>query len=86
MVLGELAFILVLGWTYPFLRKSMPVIYIILICGVFTPSMVGLFFASGRSCMLPRQPGVSLMQKYGCRGQGLVVPQKRVVEDLLSLL
>ncbi|KAI3394981.1 hypothetical protein diail_2039 [Diaporthe ilicicola] len=85
VVLGELAFILTLRWSHPAVRKYTPLIYIILICGVFTPSMVGLFFASGRSCMFPRQPGVSLMQKYGCCGQGLVFPQKRAVEDLLPL-
>lgn len=47
--------------------------------------MIGLFFASGRGCMLPRQLGVSLMPKYGCCGQGLVFPQHRVVDDLLPL-
>lgn len=33
--------------------------------------------------MLPRPKGVSLMQKYGCCGQGLVFPQDQVNESLL---
>lgn len=47
--------------------------------------MIGLFFASGRSCLFPRQLAVSLMPKYGCCGQSLVLPQQLVVEDLLPL-
>lgn len=85
LVLAELAVIMTLRWRFLVVRKSMPVISIFIICGICTPMMIGLVFASGRSCMFPRQPGVSLMPKYGCCGQGLVFPQQRVVEDLLPL-
>ncbi|KAK7726520.1 hypothetical protein SLS63_007681 [Diaporthe eres] len=85
LVIGELAFIFILRLRYLAVRESTPLIDIILICGVWTPSMIGLFFGSGPSCMFPRQHGVSLMSKHGCCGQGLVFPQQRVVEDMLPL-
>ncbi|KAK7752315.1 hypothetical protein SLS62_005651 [Diatrype stigma] len=85
LVLGELALIITFRWHSLVIRRYISPIYIILICGVFTPMTIGLFFAAGRSCMFPKQPGVSLMQKYGCCGQGLVFPLQQVVEDLLPL-
>ncbi|KAI5925223.1 hypothetical protein F4810DRAFT_661542 [Camillea tinctor] len=44
-----------------------------------------LFFAADRCCMLPKQLGVSLMQKYSCCSQGLVFLQQQVVINLLPL-
>lgn len=85
VVVCELTLIITLRWRFLVIRKSTPLLNIVLMCGVFTPMMIGLFFAAGRSCMLAKQPGVNLMQKYGCCGQGLVFPQQRVVEDLLPL-
>ena len=46
---------------------------------------MGLYFMAGRSCMLPRKPGVELMHKYGCCAQGLVFPQQQVVDHLLPM-
>lgn len=85
VVAAEIAVIFTLRRYFLAARKYLSVVPIILICGVYTPMIIGLFFAAGRSCMLPHRPGVDLMQKYGCCGQGLVFPQRRVVEDLLPL-
>lgn len=74
-----------LRWRFPMVRKAVPVLLVLIICGVCTPMVIGLFFAAGRSCMLPKSPGVSLMHKYGCCGQGLVFPQQQVVEHILPM-
>jgi hypothetical protein len=84
-VVSELALIVTLRWRFVAIRKSISLLNVILFCGVCTPAMIGLFFAAERGCMLPKQPGVGLMQKYGCCSQGLVFPQQKVVERLLPL-
>lgn len=40
-----------------------------------TPLLVLLFFAVGRTTLLPLSPGVSVMNKYGCCSQALVFPR-----------
>ncbi|KAI0538251.1 hypothetical protein GGR58DRAFT_501401 [Xylaria digitata] len=85
LVFVEVFFIFALRWRFPLIRQFTSLAFTIILCGVCTPMMIGLFFAAGRSCMLPRRPGVNLMQKYGCCAQGLVFPQQRVVETLLPL-
>ncbi|KAK7743329.1 hypothetical protein SLS62_010652 [Diatrype stigma] len=49
----------------------------------YTMMCIGLFFAAGRNCMMPRHEGVGLMSKYGCCGQGLVFPQEQVNANLI---
>jgi hypothetical protein len=85
VVIFELALIFTLRWRFLVIRKSMPLIAIVILCSVCTPMIIGLFFAAGRNCMLPKPPGIGLMQKYGCCSQGLVFPQQRIVKDLLPL-
>ncbi|KAJ1325415.1 N-Acetylglucosaminyltransferase-IV (GnT-IV) conserved region [Microdochium nivale] len=66
-------------------RKLLTPVTVFLVCGVCTPMSMGLYFMAGRSCMLPRKPGVELMHKYGCCAQGLVFPQQQVVDHLLPM-
>ncbi|KAK8037445.1 hypothetical protein PG991_000791 [Apiospora marii] len=84
-VVAELAVLSFIRWRFQAVRRAVPILFILLVAGVCTPMLIGLFFASGRSCMLPKRPGVSLMQKYGCCGQGLVFPQQQVVDHLLPM-
>ncbi|KAK8093020.1 hypothetical protein PG999_014607 [Apiospora kogelbergensis] len=84
-VITELAVLSFIRWRFQAVRRAVPVLFILLVAGVCTPMLIGLFFASGRSCMLPKKPGVHLMQKYGCCGQGLVFPQQQVVDHLLPM-
>ncbi|KAK7746557.1 hypothetical protein SLS62_009354 [Diatrype stigma] len=66
-------------------RKGLGRAMLVLIFGVCTPMVIGLFFAAGRNCMLPKKPGVHLMHKYGCCAQGYVFPQRQVTENVLPL-
>ncbi|KAI1296947.1 integral membrane protein [Xylaria venustula] len=84
-VLGSLAVILCLRKRFQTIHEATPVEVLVTLCGVCAPMMIVLFFAAGRSCMLPKEPGVGLMQMYGCCGQGLVFPQKQVTDHLLPL-
>ncbi|KAH8646286.1 hypothetical protein BX600DRAFT_519115 [Xylariales sp. PMI_506] len=59
---------------------------LIIIIGICTPICISLFFAAGRSCMLPMGTGVHLMSRYACCGQGLVFPRHEVVGSLLPAL
>ncbi|KAI0173017.1 integral membrane protein [Hypoxylon sp. FL1284] len=65
-------------------KALMPPILFVL-RGVCTPMLIGLFFAAGRNCMLPKAPGVHLMQNYSCCAQGLVFSQSQVHSQLLPL-
>jgi hypothetical protein len=53
---------------------------IILLSGIYTPLLIGLFFAAGRVTMLPLSNGVHQMPKFGCCSQALVFPQSRIPE------
>lgn len=53
---------------------------IILLSGIFTPLLIGLFFAMGRVTMLPRPSGVHQMPKFGCCSQAFVFPKSRIPE------
>ncbi|KAI1372524.1 integral membrane protein [Hypoxylon crocopeplum] len=81
----ELCILLALRWRIAVARKALTLSALILLCGVCTPMLIGLFFAAGRNCMLPKAPGVHLMRKYGCCAQGLVFPQRQVLDHLLPL-
>ncbi|OTA99616.1 hypothetical protein M426DRAFT_76275 [Hypoxylon sp. CI-4A] len=85
VVLAELLVLAALRWRIAVVRKALTLSIIVLICGVCTPMLIGLFFAAGRNCMLPISTGVHLMHKYGCCAQGLVFPQRVVLEHLLPL-
>ena len=56
---------------------------VLLVCGVYTPLLIGLFFAAGRVTMLPPARGVHDMPRFGCCSQGFVIPQSRI-PDLVS--
>ncbi|KAI1100020.1 integral membrane protein [Jackrogersella minutella] len=81
----EIFILLALRWRIAAFRKILTVSVIFVLCGVCTPMLIGLFFAAGRNCMLPRAPGVHLMHRYGCCAQGLVFPQRQVLNHLLPL-
>ncbi|KAL2868994.1 uncharacterized protein BJX67DRAFT_371001 [Aspergillus lucknowensis] len=68
----------------PKLRPLLSDETLLLICGVFTPLLIGLYFASGRVTMLPIPPGVNEMPKFGCCSQGFVFPRSRT-GDLIAL-
>ncbi|KAI0010832.1 hypothetical protein F4779DRAFT_276023 [Xylariaceae sp. FL0662B] len=81
----QVAVIALLRWCMPLVRHLLTPFAVLLLCGVCTPMLIGLFFAAGRSCMMPKSAGVHLMHKYGCCAQGLVFPQDEVVENLLPM-
>ncbi|OQE27931.1 hypothetical protein PENFLA_c005G05868 [Penicillium flavigenum] len=61
-------------------RPLLPNMTIILLSGIFTPLLIGLFFAMGRVTMLPRPNGVHQMPKFGCCSQAFVFPKSRIPE------
>ncbi|KAI1765653.1 integral membrane protein [Hypoxylon sp. FL1150] len=83
--LVEVTVLAALRWRISYARKVITLPIFFLLCCVCTPMVIGLFFAGGRNCMLPKAPGVHLMRKYGCCAQGLVYPQSQVVDHLLPL-
>ncbi|KAI1116491.1 integral membrane protein [Nemania sp. NC0429] len=83
--LTSLVLVLSLRRYFQAARKAIPFELVVIICGICTPMMISLFFAAGRNCMLPKRQGVNLMQMYGCCGQGLVIPQNQITENLLPL-
>lgn len=85
ILIVEIAILAALRWRIPVARKALTLPVLLLLCGVCTPMLIGLFFAAGRNCMLPKAPGVHLMHKYGCCAQGLVFPQRQVLDHLLPL-
>jgi hypothetical protein len=48
------------------------------ICFVCVPLGIVLFFAAGKTTMLPLTPGINKMNNYGCCAQGLVYPRHKV--------
>ncbi|KAI2765548.1 CAZyme family GT109 [Penicillium roqueforti] len=61
-------------------RSFLPNMTIIIWSGIFTPLLIGLFFAMGRVTMLPRANGVHQMPRFGCCSQAFVFPQSRIPE------
>lgn len=53
------------------------------ICVLVVPLLIGLFFAAGRTSVLPLSAGVNVMNQYGCCSQGFVFPRRKV-EDLIA--
>ncbi|KAJ5092063.1 hypothetical protein NUU61_006933 [Penicillium alfredii] len=68
----------------PQLHAHLPNETILLLTGVCTPLMIGLFFAAGRVTMLPIPTGVHQMPRFGCCSQAFVFPRARV-PDLVEL-
>jgi hypothetical protein len=58
---------------------------IILITFVFTPLLIGLFFATGHNAVFPRPAGVNLMPSHGCCAQGIAFQRDTVENELLDL-
>ncbi|OTA92235.1 hypothetical protein M434DRAFT_396596 [Hypoxylon sp. CO27-5] len=85
LLIVEIVILVVIRWRITAMRKALTLSVILVLCGVCTPMLIGLFFAAGRNCMLPKPPGVHLMHQYGCCAQGLVFPQRQVVDHLLPL-
>ncbi|KAI1212135.1 uncharacterized protein F4807DRAFT_388544 [Annulohypoxylon truncatum] len=81
----EISILMALRWRVAVARKALTFSAIFVLCGVCTPMLIGLFFAAGRNCMMPKAPGVHLMHQYGCCAQGLVFPQRQVLDHLLPL-
>lgn len=84
-LLVEALVVSLLRWCLVPVRKGLSRAMLVLIFGVCTPMVIGLFFAAGRNCMLPKTPGVYLMHKYGCCAQGYVFPRRQVTENVLPL-
>ncbi|CAG8096656.1 unnamed protein product [Penicillium nalgiovense] len=61
-------------------RPLLPNTTLVLLGGIFTPLLIGLFFATGRVTMLPRSNGVHQMSKFGCCSQAFVFPKSRIPE------
>lgn len=84
-VLVEALIVFALRWRFAPARRALDPPVLLIIFGVCTPMVIGLFFAAGRSCMLPQKPGVHLMHKYGCCAQGYVFPQRQITENILPM-
>ncbi|KAI1343290.1 hypothetical protein F5Y15DRAFT_229894 [Xylariaceae sp. FL0016] len=74
-----------LRYRFARLRQVLTWTVVFIVCGICVPMLIGLFFASGHSCMMPKSPGVELMPRYGCCAQGLVFPQEQVVDHLIPM-
>ncbi|KAI8956725.1 hypothetical protein F5Y11DRAFT_138907 [Daldinia sp. FL1419] len=85
ILMTEVLILMALRWRIVVLRKTLTPSIIFLLCAVCTPMLIGLFFAAGRNCMLPKRPGVHLMHKYGCCAQGLIFPRRQILDHLLPL-
>ncbi|KAF4766159.1 hypothetical protein HAV15_010590 [Penicillium sp. str.  len=64
----------------PYTRSFLPNTIVVILSGVFTPLLIGLFFAAGRVTMLPPSRGVYQMPKFGCCSQAFVFPRSRIPE------
>lgn len=84
-VLVEVLIVFLLRWWFVPVRRALSRSMLFFIFGVCTPMIIGLFFAAGRNCMLPKEPGVHLMHKYGCCAQGYVFPQRQITDNLLPI-
>ncbi|BCS21747.1 uncharacterized protein APUU_22179A [Aspergillus puulaauensis] len=85
VAVGCVAFLLLGARSYqPKIRPLLPNDLVLVVCGVFTPLLIGLYFASGRVTMRPIPAGVHEMPKFGCCSQAFVFPQSRV-PDLISM-
>ncbi|KAI1119964.1 hypothetical protein F5Y10DRAFT_273532 [Nemania abortiva] len=82
---GVLGVLLLMRRYIPTARLYITRSVIFLITFVFTPSVIILYFAAGANCVLPRPPGVHLMPKSACCGQGLVFQRSMVTNELLPL-
>jgi GR25 family glycosyltransferase involved in LPS biosynthesis len=58
-------------------RELATVHFLVIICFVFLPLLIGLFFLSGRVTMRPLQPGIHVMNRYGCCSQAMVFPRDK---------
>ncbi|KAM0716158.1 hypothetical protein Q7P37_008672 [Cladosporium fusiforme] len=56
---------------------------ILAVCLVLEPLLIVLVFAAGKVSVLPRSPGVNVMNKYGCCSQALVFPRLKA-EKLIN--
>ncbi|OQE16974.1 hypothetical protein PENSTE_c022G04045 [Penicillium steckii] len=57
---------------------------VLLLSLICTPILIGLFFATGRTTMLPIPDGVHQMPRFGCCSQALIFPRTRI-PDLVKL-
>ncbi|KAJ5181704.1 hypothetical protein N7449_011851 [Penicillium cf. viridicatum] len=64
----------------PYTRSFLPNTIVVILSGIFTPLLIGLFFAAGRVTMLPPSRGVYQMPKFGCCSQAFVFPRSRIAE------
>ncbi|RYP83550.1 hypothetical protein DL769_001337 [Monosporascus sp. CRB-8-3] len=85
IVAGVLCLLLLTRRNVPAARLYLTRSVLLLATLVFTPLLIGLFFAAGGNCVLPRPAGVHLMPENACCGQGLVFPRAAVADDLLPL-
>jgi hypothetical protein len=51
-----------------------------IVCFVFMPLCIGLYFLAGRVTMQPMSKGVIDMNRFGCCSQGLVFPHDKAEE------
>lgn len=68
----------------PRLKHRLPNETILVLSGICTPLLIGLFFAAGRVTMMPTPQGVIQMPRFGCCSQAFVFPQSRL-PDLMDL-
>jgi hypothetical protein len=77
---------LILSWIRfcsPSMKRLLTTQATLAICIFAVPSLVVLFFAAGRTSVLPLPFGVNVMNKYGCCSQGFVFPRHKA-ENLIA--
>ncbi|GIK02072.1 hypothetical protein Aspvir_006115 [Aspergillus viridinutans] len=51
--------------------------FLAVVCLLFVPLLIGLYFLAGRVTVQPMRPGVHLMNSHGCCSQALLFPREK---------
>ncbi|KAM0718356.1 hypothetical protein Q7P37_005425 [Cladosporium fusiforme] len=65
-------------------KKSITVPMLSVFLAITLPSLILLFFAAGRTTVMPLPRGINEMNQYGCCSQGLVFPRAKA-QDIVDL-
>lgn len=65
-------------------KKSVIAPMLLILVAIFLLFIISLFFAAGKSTVLPLNEGINAMNQYGCCSQGLVFPRAKA-QDVAHL-
>ncbi|KAL9094340.1 MAG: hypothetical protein Q9165_003481 [Trypethelium subeluteriae] len=77
LILLILSLAIPLRRSYPTLRACLDKPTLAVVCLIAVPSLVVLFFQSGKASLLPPRPGLTI-QNFGCCSQALLYPRDHV--------